>query len=122
VSGTVTNLTPLRGTTVPTLMLKLIWLRDTFGALLDCSTVVRIVLFCSVVRLGAPPCAVEVEAGACVPCADEPAAGAAFSFVLDFAAGALSSAVDFTAGLDLGSEDLGSEAEDLGSEAFGSEA
>src|SRR5215203_5829348 len=102
VSGTVTNLTPVRGTTVPTLMLKLIWLRDTFGALLDCSTVVRIVLFCSVVRLGAPPCAVEL-AGACVPCAEEPVAGAAFSFVLDFAAGALSSAVDFTGGPDLGS-------------------
>ena len=30
---------------------KLIWLLDSFGALLDCSTVVRIWLFCAGVRV-----------------------------------------------------------------------
>src|SRR4051812_24893667 len=54
VSGTVTKWT-LRGTTVPTLMLKLIELRDTFGALLDWITEVRILVFCSVVRLADAP-------------------------------------------------------------------
>src|SRR4029078_12746266 len=54
VSGTVTKWT-VRGTTVPTLMLKLIELRDTFGALPERRTVVRIWVLCSVVSETEPP-------------------------------------------------------------------
>ena len=65
-SGIVTKRTPVRGTVVPTLMLKLIELRDTFGALLDCRTVVRICDFCSVVNdTEALVCELVVEAPAC---------------------------------------------------------
>src|SRR5436190_24383801 len=95
----------LRGTTVPTLMLKLIELRDTFGALLDCRTVVRTWVFCSGVSdTAAPVCELVVDAPACelgvvVLWAEGLAAGAAFSSAADFAAGAaLSLALDFAAG------------------------
>ena len=52
----------LRGTTVPTLIEKLIWLRSTFGALLDWITVVRILVFCSLVSETAAPVLLPVVA------------------------------------------------------------
>ena len=65
VSGTVTKWT-LRGTTVPTARLKLIELRETFGAPLDCRTDVRIWVFCSGVSdTAAPAGELVVEAPTC---------------------------------------------------------